>query len=198
MSEHKAVTKIVLLIVGLAFSANSLAAEKASRKTVGDVLKRIEKNTKKVNFSPKSKSALPAFKKQQEIHQRVSLTAIKPPSRSTLYYEEGTNEGELEKITDQGIRQLYKLTQQFKSSKRRGELWLRLAELYVEKSRLIEYRLQQRYDENIAKFQRGETKVRPKLNLNAAQEYNKKSVQLYEYFLRDFPKDPKMDQALFF
>lgn len=197
MSEHKVVTKIVLLIAVAGFTASSLAQSKPSRKTVGDVLKRIEKNTKKVTFS-KSKAALPAYKKQQELHKKVSLTAIKPPSRSTLYYEEGTNEGELEKITDQGIRQLFKLTQQFKNSKRRGELWLRLAELYVEKSRLIEYRLQQRYDEQIAKFQRGETKVRPKLSLNAAQDYNKKSVQLYEYFLRDFPKDPKMDQALFF
>jgi len=198
MSERKVVTKLALLIALASLSAASSAADqKPTRKTVGDVLKRIEKNTKKVTFS-KSGTALPAYKKQQEIHKQVSLTAIKPPSRSTLYYEEGTNEGELEKITDQGIRQLYKLTQQFKNSKRRGELWLRLAELYVEKSRLIEYRLQQRYDDAIAKFQRGETKVRPKLSLNAAQEYNKKSVQLYEYFLRDFPKDPKMDQALFF
>ena len=196
MSEHKAVTKLVLLIA-LAMTANAHAAEKPTRKTVGDVLKRIEKNTKKVTFS-KDNSALPAYKKQTELHQKVSLTAIKPPSRSTLYYDEGTNEGELEKITDQGIRQLYKLTQQFKNSKRRGELWLRLAELYVEKSRLIEYRLQQQYDDRIAKFQKGETKVRPKLSLGPAQEYNKKSVQLYEYFLRDFPKDPKADQALFF
>jgi tetratricopeptide (TPR) repeat protein len=197
MSERKVVTKILLALLVSGLAAAHAAEKKASRKTVGDVLKRIEKNTKKVTFS-KSKSTLPAYKKQQEIHQKVSLTAIKPPSRSTLYYEEGTNEGELEKITDQGIRQLYKLTQQFKTSKRRGELWLRLAELYVEKSRLIEYRLQQKYDDAIGKFQRGEIKTRPKLNLNAAQEYNKKSVQLYEYFLRDFPKDPKMDQALFF
>lgn len=198
MSERKVVTKIGAFIACLSLLASNAEAQKQSRQTVGDVLKRIEKNTKKVNLSPKAKSALPAFKNQQELHKKVSLTAIKPPSRSTLYYEEGTNEGELEKITDQGIRQLFKLTQQFKNSKRRGELWLRLAELYVEKSRLIEYRLQQNYDDRIAKFQRGETKVRPKLNLQPAQEYNKKSVQLYEYFLRDFPKDPKMDQALFF
>jgi TolA-binding protein len=195
MSERKAVTKILIALTLV--SAYAEAQQKPTRKTVGDVLKRIEKNTKKVTFS-KQGTALPAYKKQQEIHKQVSLTAIKPPSRSTLYYEEGTNEAELEKITDQGIRQLYKLTQQFKTSKRRGELWLRLAELYVEKSRLIEYRIQQQYDDQIAKFQKGETKTRPKLNLNAAQEYNRKSVQLYEYFLRDFPKDPKVDQALFF
>lgn len=199
MSARKVVIKLALcfLMVSVYGPFALAATDKPNRKTVGDLLKRIEKNTKKVTLE-KSKSALPTYKKQQEIHQKVSLTAIKPPSRSTLYYEEGTNEGQLEKITDQGIRQLYKLTQQFKNSKRRGELWLRLAELYVEKARLIEYRLQQKYDEQIAKFQKGEIKTRPKLNLTAAQDYNRKSVQLYEYFLRDFPKDPKVDQALFF
>ncbi len=198
MSERKAVTSLLAALILVSASAGAEQGQRPTRKTVGDVLKRIEKNTKKVTLQPKQGTALPSYKKQQEIHKQVSLTAIKPPSRSTLYYDEGTNEAELEKVTDQGIRQLFKLTQQFKTSKRRGELWLRLAELYVEKSRLIEYRIQQKYDEEIAKFQKGEIKSRPKLSLQAAQEYNKKSVQLYEYFLRDFPKDPKVDQAYFF
>ena len=30
------------------------------------------------------------------------------------------------------------------------------------------------------------------------KEYNKKAIQLYEWFARDFPRDEKMDQALFF
>jgi TolA-binding protein len=180
------------------FNAHVFAAQKASRKTVGDVLKRIEKNTKKVTFK-KDNAALPAFRKQSELHKtQVNLQQIKPPSRSTLYYEEGTNEGELEKITDEGIRQLYKLTRQFKTSKRRGELWLRLAELYVEKSRLIEYRLQQKYDEAISAWQKNPKQKRPALDLKPAQDFNRKSVQLYEWFIRDFPKDPKVDQALFF
>lgn len=201
MSARKAVIRICALLIAIAqFNAYTFAAEqKATRKTVGDVLKRIEKNTKKVTFT-KDKAALPAFKKQSEIlkKEQVNLAQIKPPSRSTLYYEEGTNEGELEKITDQGIRQLYKLTNQFKTSKRRGELWLRLAELYVEKSRLIEYRLQQKYDESIAAWQKDPKKKRPTLDLKPAQDFNRKSVQLYEWFIRDFPKDPKVDQALFF
>ena len=96
------------------------------------------------------------------------------------------------------INQAYKLTQQFKNSKRRGELWLRLAELYVEKSRLIEYRIQTAHDEALRKFQSGESKQRPKLDLGASQDYNKRAIQLYEWFLRDFPKDQKVDQALFF
>lgn len=197
MSVRRAATSIVLISILLLSVTSVHAQDKRSRNTVGDLLKKIDKNTKKVTIK-KDSTSLPAFKKQETLLKKTNLYEVKPPSRSTLYYEEGTNEAELEKITDQGIRQLYKLTQQFKTSKRRGELWLRLAELYVEKSRLIEYRLQQNYDDNIAKFNKGETKTRPKLDLTPAQDYNRKSVQLYEWFLRDFPKDEKVDQALFF
>ena len=197
MSVSKVVIKrgLVSLVV-LSLSVVAFAAPKKQQK-VGDLLKRIEANTKKVKFSQKKKSNLPKFSKIKE-PGKVNLTKVKPPSRSTLYYEEGTNERELDQITDEGIKQLYKLTQQFKNSKKRGELWLRLAELYVEKSRLIEYNLQQKYDNELKQFQDGKTKKKPVLNLANAQEYNKKSVQLYEWFLRDFPKDAKVDQALFF
>jgi len=206
MLVRKAVTKRGLaLVLGISTSwayaqgAASPAGQKRGGKTVGDLLKRIESNTKKVQFS-KQQSALPKVGKitgpTPMTHE--NLAQIKPPSRSSMYYEEGTNEAALEKITDQGINQLYKLSQQFKTSKRRGELWLRLAELYVEKARLIEYRLQQNYDTAIHDFQTGKTKKKPVLDLRASQEYNRKAVQLYEWFLRDFPKDPKIDQALFF
>lgn len=90
------------------------------------------------------------------------------------------------------------MTRKFKKSKKRGELWLRLAELYVEKSRLIEYRLQQEFDQKIRESRESGKGLRARLDLRPAQEYNKKAVQLYEWFLRDFPKDDKVDQALFF
>ena len=202
MSERKAVTSrgLILALIVISFGAHATDPKAAkSGKTVGDLLKRIETNTKKVQFS-KGSSSLPQFKpvQRQAPAAHENLTSIKPPSRSALYYEAGTNEADLEKITDQGINQLYKLTQQFKNSKRRGELWLRMAELYVEKSRLIEYKLQQKYDDQIHDFQSGKTKAKPVLDLRPSQEYNKKAVQLYEWFIRDFPKDPKIDQALFF
>lgn len=207
MSVRKVVTKRGLAFVLGMSTASAVAVAQQHKKavqkrasgTVGDLLKRIEANTKKVQFS-KTQSALPKVKKTAPptpmAHE--NLLKIKPPSRSSLYYEEGTNEAALEKITDQGINQLYKLSQQFKTSKRRGELWLRLAELYVEKARLIEYRLQQVYDAKLHEFQTGKTKKKPSLDLHASQDYNRKAVQLYEWFLRDFPKDPKIDQALFF
>ncbi|MGE0762528.1 MAG: tetratricopeptide repeat protein [Bdellovibrionales bacterium] len=189
----------VVAILSPAFAQSSKGKSKAAakNKTVGELLKNIESRAREVKFNNKQKSALPQFS-QFEKTKKVNLQSIKPPASSTLYYEEGTNEGELEKVTDQLISQAYKLTQQFKNSKRRGELWLRLAELYVEKSRLIEYRLQTEFDVALRKFQSGESKQRPKLNLVASQDYNRKAIQLYEWFLRDFPKDSKVDQALFF
>lgn len=164
-------------------------------KTIGDILKNIEKKAEKVQFS-KQKSALPQTTQQQAA--QVNFRQVKPPASKKLYYEEGTDEAELEKVLDEQINQLYNLTQQYKRSSKRGELWLRLAELYVEKARLIEFRLQARHDQQMEAFQAGKIKTKPKLNLEPSLAYNRKAIQLYEWFIRDFPKDPKMDQALFF
>lgn len=194
MLERKAA---VSLLLGLIVASPVLAAEKS--KTVGELLRRIEKNTKKVSLN-KSSTNLPAFQKPAAPKAAVqtNFQNIRPPSRSRLFYEEGTNENELERMTDGGIAQLYKLTRQFKSSPRRGELWLRLAELYVEKSRLIEFKIQTEYDK-AHKLAAEKKAPRPgKLNLRPAQEYNRKAVELYQWFLRDFPNDSKTDQALFF
>jgi tetratricopeptide (TPR) repeat protein len=165
-------------------------------KTVGDLLKGISKDAKRVDIN-KRRSSLPTFKKLQST-PTINVNRIKPPSSGKLYYQEGTDEAELEKITDEGINQLFKLTQRFKRSSKRGELWLRLAEQYVEKARLIEYRLQQNYDEQLKLYEQKKRRSRPKLSLTAAQKYNKKAVLLYEKFMEDFPKDDKIPQALFF
>ncbi|RYZ82477.1 MAG: tetratricopeptide repeat protein, partial [Proteobacteria bacterium] len=77
-------------------------------------------------------------------------------------------------------------------------LWLRLAELYVEKAAIVDARKQDAYDQALADQKSGKTKVKPVLNTADAKEFNKRAIQLYEWFERDFPKDPKMDQALFF
>lgn len=165
--------------------------------TIGEVLRNIERKNRDLDIK-KTNQALPSLSKQAAAPVRQNLKTVKPPSRSSMYYEAGTNEAQLEKVTDQGIKQLYKLTQQFKNSPRRGELWLRLAELYVEKARLIEFKLQQEYDKKVKAFNDGQTKTRPVIDLKPSQEYNLKAIQLYEWFLNDFPKDPKVDQALFF
>lgn len=168
-----------------------------NRATVGDLLKNIERKAKEVQIN-KSRSALPQFQKQQFKIQPKNLTAVKPPANSNFFYEEGTNEAALDQVTDEQINHLFNLTKRFGKSSKRGELWLRLAELYVEKARLIEYRLQNEYDAKLMEFHKGTTKKKPALDLKPAQAYNQKAIQLYEWFLRDFPKDPKNDQALFF
>lgn len=198
MSAHKLVSsRLLIFAMTFAVGAGYAAfAQQQRGKTVGELLKGIEKRAQQVNIK-KGQSSLPAFNRIGS-PTTINLQSVKPPASSKLYYEEGTNEAELEKITDQGIDQLYKLTTQFKRSSKRGELWLRLAEQYVEKARLIEYRLQQKYDDDLNQFRQKKLKKAPKLNLKPAQEYNKKAIELYEAFLKDFPKDEKVPQALFF
>lgn len=201
MLERRAATNLMIgAVVSLVFAvgATAQAATATKAKTVGELLRRIEKNTKTVKINKKT-STLPTVQAQKSQPQKnFDFKTIKPPSRSHLIYPEGTNEAELQKMTDSGIVQLYKLSRQFKTSPRRGELWLRLAELYVEKSRLIEFKLQTEYDKAAKAYAESGKGKRPKLDLKAAQEYNKKAIQLYEAFLHDFPKDSKVDQALFF
>lgn len=174
------------------------ASTMSKPKTIGDILSNIEKKAETVKFN-KQKSALPTSARSDSApSQNVNLRAVKPPRSKELYYSENSDEAELERVLDDQIEQLFKLTQQYRKSTKRGELWLRLAELYVEKARLIEYRIQAKHDKDMEKFLTGKTKVKPKLVLTQSLEYNKKAIQLYEWFVRDFPKDPKMDQALFF
>ncbi|MCB9026189.1 MAG: tetratricopeptide repeat protein [Bdellovibrionaceae bacterium] len=187
--------KLKLLLI-LALVSLSLHIEAKKGSTVGDLLKKIESQAE----LKKSKSHLPKFQNvtSEAKKSNVNLKSVKPPTTSQLFYSENSEEAQLQTITDAGIRQLYILTQKFKNSSKRGELWLRLAELYVEKARIIEYGEYNKLDKKMAEYEAGKTKVKPKVNLNAAKEYNKKAIQLYEWFLRDFPKDEKVPQALFF
>lgn len=179
----------------------SAAAPKKSKvaasRTVGDLLKNIEKKSEAVNFK-KSTSSLPQISAPPKAVSTINLSQVKPPASPKLYYDESADEAELEKTTDEGIKQLYELSDKYSKSTKRGELWLRLAELYVEKARFIEYQIMKKYDKAMQSYQEGKTKVKPKYNLNLATAYNRKAIQLYEWFLRDFPRDPKVDQALFF
>lgn len=199
---------ITSLIVALSSSSLASAQSKSSqkkaakKKTVGELLSQAKQNITPAQAQmSKSDSSLPAanlgFKEEVKAY---NLESVKPPRSSTFMKREGGSREKLEyeKILDQQIRELYKLTQKFKSSPNRGELWLRLAELYVEKAGIIDSVNQDLYDVKLRDFQSGQSKVKPTLDLREAREYNKKAVQLYEWFQRDFPRDEKMSQALFF
>lgn len=145
----------------------------------------------------RSQSTLPQAASMAEPKKVRSLEVVKPP-RSGSFYESGTKEAEYERILDEEIKMLYKLSQQNRTSANRGEIWLRLGERYVEKSRLIDLREQADYERKLKDFAEKKTKIRPQLNMKPAREYNEKAVQLYEWFIKDFPRDAKVDQALFF
>ncbi len=166
------------------------------KKTVSDMLKEIAAARSTQITIKKNTTALPEVA-QQKRPTVMPMYEVKPPRSGDLFHDAGTDEEKLEQITDQGIEQLYKLSQQYNQSKNRGELWLRLAELYVEKSKYIEYRLQRDYDRKLELYFQKKA-PQPKLNLSKSKEYNLKAIKLYEWFLRDFRNDPKTDQAMFF
>ncbi|RYZ68332.1 MAG: hypothetical protein EOP05_16525, partial [Proteobacteria bacterium] len=145
----------------------------------------------------REKTALPSSQALKTPVATRSLGVVKPP-RSNDFYQGNEKEAEYERLVDQEIKQLFSLSQANRRSPNRGEIWLRLGERYVEKARLIEFREQAQYDQKLKDFNEKKTRVRPRVDARLSQEYNKKAVELYEWFVADFPKDGKVDQALFF
>ena len=147
----------------------------------------------------RQRSALPSAQKTSaETRSRADLQAVKPP-RSGEFYDTGdAKEAEYEHLVDQEIAQLYALSRRYQKSRSRGELWLRLAERYVEKARLVGFRAQAAYDAQAKKFLERKTRVKPKMDVRLQRDYSRKAIELYEWFVREFPTDRKIDQALFF
>lgn len=198
-----------LVIVGL-FTASTATAQRPTpanqnqnqkKVTLGDLLRRAKEESRGSNVNPieKKDTVVPnsnlTFEKSQSA---INLNDIKPPETSRIYNYENADQAAYERTLDSQIKELYQLTQRFKDSPNRGELWLRLAELYVEKSALVDARKQKEYDQKLKDFQSGRTTVRPVLDTAEAKSYNRRAIQLYEWFLRDYPNDSKTSQALFF
>ena len=188
-------------VVSKTIKTSSASAPVKTSQTIGELMKQSSRGA---GFNlEKKQTALPTFSnslfdKQQTAQKSVNLGDVKPPRSSNFFVDPDDDKAKLEQITDQQIQELYKLTAKYKNSPNRGELWLRLAELYVEKAGFLDFREQGLYDQRLKDFQDGKTTVKPVLNLREAHDYNKKAIQLYEWFSRDFPRDPKIDQALFF
>ena len=75
VTNRRAISLSLLLIAGLAIGGVSYAQKS---KTVGDILKNIEKKSDSLKVK-KKKSALPSFKKSRAA--KVNLRKVKPPEQ---------------------------------------------------------------------------------------------------------------------
>ncbi len=125
---------------------------------------------------------------------------IKPPSSSKFYqYDDDPRKEEYNRLLDEEIKRLYNLSRQYKRSRSRGEIWLRLGERYVEKAQVIDFKLQDAYDKKLEDYNKGRSRVKPRPpSRSEVRNYHKRAIRLYEWFVRDFPKDEKVPQALYF
>ena len=152
------------------------------------------KKIKKTKLNRDRSFKLPDSKIPVRKRKRLRLQDVQPPSSSQTYYSIGTDEAELEKVTNEEIDYLFKLLKK----NRNAELTLRLGALYVEKARLISFKIQLDYDQKMEDFKAGRRKTKPFLNLKASQVYNGKSLKLFKDFKANYPKHKRMDEVLFF
>ena len=125
--------------------------------------------------------------------KRLNLQSIQPSS-ARVYYQEGSDEAQLERVMIEEEQQLFKLLKK----SRNADLTLRLGALYVDRSRIISYKIQNDYDFKMQQFNQGLRSSKPFLNLKPAQNYNRKSLKLFEDFVEHYPNHKRMDEVLFF
>ncbi|MCY4321478.1 MAG: tetratricopeptide repeat protein [Bdellovibrionaceae bacterium] len=152
-------------------------------------------NLKKSNIKRDQRFKLPNLKKVQPRKQikKLDLKSVRPSS-SKIYYGEDSPEAELEEVMIEEENQLFRLLKR----KKNAELTLRLGALYVERARLIAFKIQSDYEKKLQDFKSGIRSTKPYLNLKPAQVYNRKSLKLFEDFKRSYPNHKRMDEVLFF
>ncbi len=188
---------ITLFILVFCFAIDTIDTNvHAQSRTVSDLLNKISKKRVK-----KRQTAVPTLQdpKPKRI-KRSQLRRVAPTKRSsTSFLGQSGDEAQLGKLLDEEIKQLFKLMQRYQKSNDRGEIWLRLAERYIEKSKLLEINIQRKFDKRLQKWENtGRQSNPPRLNLKPVYVFNRKAIELYRLFLKNFPKDSKIDQALFF
>lgn len=206
MNKIRTISLVSLLTISgvIAFdsSAQSKRAQSNKKKSVSQLLAQAQQESRggKTRLQlKKSEIVLPQSQVSFQSGPRRDLNDVKPPRTSDLMRSEANSDRrKYNKILDKQIEELFKLSQKFKNSPARGEMWLRLAELYVEKATVLDNIAQDDFDRKLRAFQDGKTKAKPVLNQNEARAYNRRAIQLYEWFERDFPRDEKIDQAYFF
>lgn len=179
---------VISLLVGIL--ANPVYAQsEQKRKQMGNLtLQKLKSNI------PPSAAETP-----KRVQSR-NVGLIKPPSsRAFVVYDDDPRKAEYNRLVDEEIKRLYKLSSQYKRSRSRGEIWLRLGERYVEKAQIIDFKLQDEYDKKLKAYNEKKIKRKPTPpNRRAVRDFHSKAITLYEWFIRDFPNDKKVPQALYF
>ena len=153
------------------------------------------KKVKKIRIKRDSRFKMPQSKATTKKKKApINLQLIQPPSSIQFYYPPGSDEAELEQVMIAEERQLFKLLKDRKDA----DLILRLASLYVDRSRLISFKIQNDYNLKMEQYKKGNRPTKPYLNLKPAQVYNQKSLKLFEGFKRNYPNHKRMDEVLFF
>lgn len=153
------------------------------------------KKTKAPRLKKGKSFSVPTVKiKRRQKRKKINLKDVRPPSTARAYYDQGTDEAELESLYNEEINHLFKILKKNKDS----DLLLRLGSLYVEKARFITFKIQSDYDNKISEFEQGLRKVKPRLNLKPAAVYNKKAITLFNDFIQQYPRHARKDEVLFF
>ena len=177
------------LILCMAVTPSDAASKKRARKKMGNLTLQ------------KLRSAIPQGQKirKKKVKSR-NVRLVSPPSSNKFYlFDDDPLKAEYNRLVDEEIKRLYRLSKKFKKSRSRGEIWIRLGERYVEKAQIIDFKLQDDYDKKLKAFQSGKSKRRPRPpSRRQVRNYHKRAIRLYEWYVRDFPKDRKVPQALYF
>lgn len=175
----------ILILFGVV--GGVVSGEARDDATLGELLKRSKRRTQ-----------VPKANIPSRTNKKIDIKSIKPPKTRSLFYSSDVDMARLEEITDEGIKEIFALVKKFQKSRNRGELWLRLAELYNEKAKLIEFRLQDVYERKMKQFRSKKSNRRPRLDLSASKEYYRKAIRLYKLYLKDYRKGGKTDLVLYY
>jgi len=164
--------------------------------------KRVKQSAAIFTSQEKSRATLPEIDKslfeQIQSSKRIDPKVLRPSITFQSLKSDNEDYNAYNNILDQQISELRKLMQKTKSNAAKGEFLLRLAELFVEKADLTKLIIEQKYDQQVAKLRSQNSNKLPEIDYSPAQGFNKSAVQIYEKFVKEYPNDPRRDQAFFF
>ena len=101
---------------------------------------------------------------------------------------------------DETIKNINELIKDYPEGPRKAGLYRRLAELYWEKATEIKAIIMDDYNKEVDNYyeMNDQNAPMPELNLNQAQEWNKKVVEICDYIIKKYPTYQGLDEIYFF